>query len=268
MKSLYTFTILVLVITNSLHTQDSIKLVSTFNIETKGAGILVSYKEARNDIECISCLWEAISDNPINHFAIYSGLTHKLTINEKFEFETGIFLEERSFSGGSNTTANWVVYPKILLSGKDTLNILNRKVQYKLMGGDFWNLDFDDMLRIHNLDYQGLNGELTYKNYTLGVLIVGDLATNVHLGLHQLHKYYIKKKFDKFSTVLYFSENHLTNRHSLPQDYNIGNTLKFKVSKNINLQSQIELRLNNQLGTSFAAGIGVSGQIKNLKFTG
>ena len=267
-RALCSFIILTLVIINPLISQDTTKLVSTFSIETKGAGILVSYKEARNDIECISCLFETISDNPINHFAIYSGLTHKLTINEKFIFETGIFLEERSFSGGNNTVSNWAVYPKILLSGRDTLNIANRAIQYKLMGGDFWNQDFDDMLRIHNLDYQGLNGELTFKNYSIGFLIVGDLATNVELGLHQLHKYYIKRKVDKFSASIFFSENQLTSRHSLPQDYNVGNTLEYRISKNTIFQSQIELRLNEQLGTSFAMGIGVSGEVKSLKFVG
>ena len=266
--ALFSFIILTLAIINPLKSQDSTRLVSTFSIETKGAGILVSYKESRNDIECISCVFETISDNPINHFAIYSGLTHKLTINEKFIFETGIFLEERSFSGGSNTVSNWAVYPKILLSGRDTLNIGKREIEYKLMGGDFWNQDFDDMLRIHNLDYQGLNGELTFKNNSIGFLIVGDLATNVRLGLHQLHKYYIKREVDQFSATVFYSENQLTSRHELPQDYNIGSALEYRNSKNITLQSQIELRFNDQIGTAFATGIGISGKVKSLKFAG
>jgi len=100
-ESLSVVLIFLLPIINSLTAQDSTKIVSTFDVETKGAGILVSFKDVRNDIECISCVFEKISDNPINHFALYSGLTHKLTINDKYGFETGLFLEERSFSGGS-----------------------------------------------------------------------------------------------------------------------------------------------------------------------
>ena len=202
-KPLSTILIFLLLIINSLQVQaqDKTEIISSFDLETKGAGILVSYTNARNDIECISCVLQTISDNPINHFAIYSGLTHKLTINRKFEFETGVFVEERSFSGGSNTMDNWVIYPKILLSGSDSIEFLNRDFRYKLMGGDFWNQDFDDFLRIHNLDYQGLNGELGFKNYTLGFLIVGDLATNVQLGLHQLHKYYVSGDFNNIGIL-------------------------------------------------------------------
>lgn len=268
MKSKYSVLPGLLLFINALSAQATTKVVSSFDLETRGAGILVSEKDRLNGIECISCPFERISDNPINHFAIYSGLTHKLTINNKFEVETGLFLEERSFSGGSNTIDNWVVYPKILISGNDSLVVFDRKFRYKLMGGDFWNQDFNDMLRIHNLDYQGLNGELGYKNYTLGFLIVGDLATNVQLGLHQLHKFYINGAFDNIDVSLFLSDNYLTQRHAQPQDYNVGSHLNIDISDAIKVESQVELRLNRTLGTSYAMGIGLSGKMGDLEYDG
>ena len=260
--------LLFLLVTGSYSAQDTTSVVSSFDLETKGAGILVSTTGIRNDIPCISCPFQTISDNPINHFAIYSGLTHKLTVNGKYEFETGIFLEERSFSGGSNTVGNWVVFPKILLSGTDSLRLGNRDFRYSLMGGDFWNEDFDDFLRIHNLDYQGLNGELGFKRYTLGFLIIGDLATNVQLGLHQMHKYYLRGDFERVRATLFLSDNYLTTRHVQPQDFNVGSHVRFDVSEHVHLQSQVEFRLNEELGHSYALGLAVSGKFKSLEFDG
>lgn len=265
MRSVLRLAILFFVGFVTLQAQDSIKLVSTLSVETKGAGILVDFQEAQNNIECISCVFETISDNPINHFAIYSGLTHRLTLNDKFKFETGIFLEERSFSGGSNTVDNWIAFPKILISGVDTFAFGSRKLQYKLMGGDLWNYDSDDILRIHNLDYQGLVGELKYQSLTVGFLIIGDLATNVQIGLHQMHKYYLKKEFGNITSTLFFNDNFLNYSHAKPRDFNLGNHTRIQISKNTHVQSQLEWRMNDVLGNSMAAGLEFKYEIKNLE---
>ncbi|MCG8331102.1 MAG: hypothetical protein MI974_25640 [Chitinophagales bacterium] len=255
----------ILLMITGVYGQDSIKVESAISIETKGTGLL---KTSKGNVECITCLLENIQDNPFYHFAIYSGITHKLSINESHYIETGIFLEERSFSGGSNTIDNWVVYPKILLTGKDTFEILNRSIAYKLSGGDFWNEDFDDMLRIHNLDFQGVVGELGFKGYTIGFLLIGDLSKNIGLGLHQYHKFYVKKELNRLRTTFYLSENQLTDddQHLVPEDYNIGNNTKFKLSEILELESQLEFRINQEIKTSFAGGIGIEGQVKNLRF--
>jgi hypothetical protein len=94
-----------------IYGQNPAKIESFLSIETKGTGTLIT----RDDpIECITCLpfFERIQDNPFHHFAIYSRLTHTLTINNAITAETGIYAEERSFSGGSNTLDNWVVFLK------------------------------------------------------------------------------------------------------------------------------------------------------------
>ncbi len=246
------------------HAQDSLKIGSTFSFETKGSGIFIN---DRSRIDCITCIYETIQDNPIHHFAIYSGLSHKLSLNDKYTIETGVFLEERSFSGGDNTVDNWIVYPKIFLSGENTMKAFNRTFRYKIAGGDFWNEDFDDMLRIHNIDFQGIVTEVGYKNTTLGFLIAGDLSVNIGLGLHQYHKFYVKQTFNKLETNFYLSDNQLANyqNHILPRDINFGNNTSFKISDRIQVEGQLEFRANQELGTSLAAGIGAKSQFKNLR---
>ena len=264
MRTITTISLLLLLST-SIFSQDSIKIESLLSVETRGTGLLAS---GYTNFDCITCLFETISDNPIHHFAIYSGLTHTLSVNDKFHFETGVFLEERSFSGGSNTLANWVVYPKILLTGIDTISFLNQSISYKLSGGDFWAEDFNDMLRIHNMDYQGLLAELSLNRHTLGFLVIGDLSYNIGLGLHQYHKFFIRSDFGKFQNTLSFADNQLSEwrNHTLPRDFNVGNNLRYRISERVGLESQIEFRINDDLGTSVAAGIGVTGQFKTLKF--
>ena len=265
MRSVFLSVAFILIIPQVNFGQDSTKVESTLNIETKGTGIWVS---GRQNIECITCLFNHVRDNPFHHFAIYSGITHTLSVNDAFHFETGVFLEERSFSGGNNTLANWVVYPKIVLTGTDTLNLFNQKIEYKLSGGDFWNQDFDDMLRIYNLDYQGLLSELRVKNHAIGFLLIGDLSRNVGLGLHQYHKFFVRSSFGMVQNTLHFTENQLSigDNHSVPIDYNLGNTIKIRFAENAKFESQIEWRINQDLGNSFAGGIGIAGCFKNLKY--
>jgi hypothetical protein len=158
--------------------------------------------------------------------------------------------------------------PKILLTAVDTINFFNKPIAFKLAGGDFWNEDFNDMLRVHNMDYQGMLAELRWRQHALGFLIVGDLSVNVGLGLHQYHKAYLRSDFRHIQNTLSFAENQLSDweNHLTPRDYNVSDNLRYAVSDYINLESQIEFRLNSILGNSLAAGIGVSGQYKNLKY--
>ncbi|MFK7970381.1 MAG: hypothetical protein AB8F95_08445 [Bacteroidia bacterium] len=245
--------------------QDSTSIESHLSFETKGSGALAA---GANNIQCFGCFFQTVQDNPFHHFAIYSAINHTLTIDEKYKIETGIYLEERSYSGGSNTVANWITFPKILLSARDTFQFLNTTFNYNLKGGDYWNEDVNDMLRIHNFDYHGLTAELGYKDFTLGMNIIGDLSQNIGLGLHQYTQFYLKKKSPKFETFFFLTDNQLTDRttHTLPQDFNAGNNSRFFLSDKIHLEAQIDFRLNKALGTSFASGFGIEGAFKRLTF--
>ncbi len=84
-------------------TQDSIRMDSEFYIETKGQHNLAAFF---NDFDCIGCTTGRVQDYPFFHLAIYTGIEHKLKLNNKYTLVTGLYLEERSHSGGNNTLSN------------------------------------------------------------------------------------------------------------------------------------------------------------------
>jgi hypothetical protein len=148
---------------NQIFTQDSIKLKSEFNVELKSQHNLTLFK---NRFQCIECEISEVPDNPFFHFAIYSGMTNKIILNSKYILETGIFIEQRSYSGGNTTVQNNVIFPKIKFSASDSFLINKRRFYYKIVGGDFWNENINDFLRIYNIDYQASQFEIVSANCT------------------------------------------------------------------------------------------------------
>jgi hypothetical protein len=135
--------------------QDSLLIETSMTNELKGQHNLLAI--TNRDIQDINFKGQTIPDNPMYHFAIYNGITLHTKINKKYHFETGIFMEERSFSGGSNTVKNWVLFPKITFTVRDTLNIGRQTMRFYGKGGDFWAEDMSDIIRFYNIDFQAVD---------------------------------------------------------------------------------------------------------------
>jgi hypothetical protein len=240
--------------------QDSLRLDSQFDIDIKGQHILSALMET--PIESIGASSRIVSDNPFHHFAIYAGLNYKGTLAKKFSFETGLYLEERSFSRGNNTLEPLVIFPRIKISAADSFRIGSQLFKYNISAGDTWNEDFNDILRIYNIDFQGLQARVSWNEFSLGFSTIGDLSQNIGLDLHELYKLSIGYEKGNFKNVLALSVNELFNSprgwHPQARDFNISNYSKFRFSENLLAQFQVEMRLNEADNASFALGINLN----------
>lgn len=237
--------------------QDSLLIETSLSNELKGQHNLLAI--TNRDIQDINFKGQTIPDNPMYHFAIYNGITLHTKINKKYHFETGIFMEERSFSGGSNTVKNWVLFPKITFTVRDTLNIGRQTIRFYGKGGDFWAEDMSDIIRFYNIDFQAVDARLGYKRFDFGLAVIGDLSRNIGLGLTELYKFYMQYNGAKIKNVSSVSVNELIVRgalgHPEKYDYNIANYIRYDFDTFTSLETQIDFRINKTYSASKALAV-------------
>jgi len=258
MKPILSFLILILHLSTSAQVNlppaiDSTKVKLSLSYEVK-AGHLLEVHEDKSAFE----RREKISDNPFRHQAIYGRLSLHSSFQDKYFAELGLVGEERSFSGGNNTINNLIVFPKFTFRSIDTFDMGNKKLINKNLGGDFWDEDFNDILRIYNLDTQGIQFMFGLNDFWLRFLVIGDLSKNVGLDLHELYKVSLEYEKPDYTYSLSLSHNQLHTAlsggaHPDKVDFNLTSFFKYKTS-DLELKSQIELRTNSR-GLGLAAGV-------------
>ncbi len=252
LKRIWVLIIFFLILIKGL-SQDSIRIDSELDIVTRAQHNIAAINK---NFDCFNCRTGRIEDNPIHHLAIYSGVEHKLTLNDRFLLVTGLYLEERSHSGGNNTLSNLVVFPKILLEANG--NLSRRGPKYLIRGGDLWNEDVGDILRLYNMDYQGILGKILFDQFSLGFMTIGDLSENVGLDLHQVYRFSLGFNTTKFSNQLSAAINELfafpQGRHPSATDLIVSNYSKINLSDKSVLEGQVDVRLSNELSPSVAFG--------------
>ncbi|PCJ66830.1 MAG: hypothetical protein COA58_05060 [Bacteroidetes bacterium] len=250
--------------------KDSTRLDSKISFDLKGQHVLSALN---TNTQCYNCIFTRVQDNPFHHFAIYSGITHELTLNNKYTIQTGVYLEERSFSGGNNTLANIVIFPKIQLSSIDTIHIFKKDIITTIKGGDFWNEDVNDMLRIYNLDYQGFNLQTGTERLKIDLFAIADLSQNIGYALHELYRVSLIYTSDGYKNSTSISANKLFyNRdgstHPTSSDFNVSNYSKYSLGKKTTAELQFETRINQVTGLSTAVGGRLNYSSKHLKLIG
>ena len=240
--------------------QDSLLIETSLTNELKGQHNLFEF--TNRNIQDINFKGQNIPDNLMYHFAIYNGLTLQTIINKKYHLETGIFMEERSFSGGSNTVKNWVFFPKITFTVRDTLNIGKQTIRLYGKGGDFWAEDMSDIIRFYNIDFQASDIRIGYKSFDFGLAVIGDLSQNIGLGLTELYKFYMQYNGAKIKNVSSVSVNELIVRgasgHPEKYDYNIANYVRYDFDTFTSLETQIDFRIYKTYSASKALAVKLS----------
>jgi len=244
MKIHYISILLVLVLTN-VNAQDSITVKIPLEYEVKGKHIL-SDRQA----QVVNGFGSTLADNPLRHFAVYGGITFKPNYKEKYVVDLGIFFEERNHSAGNNTLDHLVFYPRITFRAIDTFKILNHELNFFSTAGDLWDEDYNDILRIYNLDFHGMITKLGYKNIWLSLYRVSDLSYNVGLGLNELDKIELTYHRKFYTVALQFSRNSLDNNPF--KDHNYGVYSKFIMDSKSSVQLQAEVRANDRIGNGLA----------------
>ena len=248
---------------SDIYSQDTLKLESLLSIELNGQHNLSAFVD---NFDCYHCPTGRVQDNPLYHFAIYLGVTNRLIINDNYSLETGLFAEERNHSGGNNTLSNIVLFPKILMKARDTLHSISSHLSTSFKGGDYWDEDVSDILRLYNIDYHALEAGLHYKNWSVQFMTIGDLSLNVGLDLTQVYRASLGYHTPRLKNVTHVSYNELT-AHVTPSDWNISNYTKYDITKNTTLEAQVALRINSRLSTFIAAVIQGESKLNDLSLT-
>lgn len=244
--------------------RDTIKVETSFDTKIAAKHVLSALN---SDTDCLNCPIGRLTDNPINHFAIFSLITFNLHLNDKYKFNLGLLSEERGFSFGNFTRRNLVVIPYIHISTLDTFNLRGIQIKHDLTAGDMWNEDIHDILRFNNIDYQGIYTRVGLGPIWLGFVTIADLSRSIGLEMGELHRLSLEYEKTGFKYLFGFNANTLSNDpefHPEPTDISISNYLK-KTVKKFDIEVQADVRFNKTLNTSFAGAIVVSGVFNKLK---
>lgn len=236
--------ILLLLPFSNLFAQDSLDFSIPIKYELRGKHVTNSHgAKTKRNLE--------IPDNPIRHFAIYGGVSFKPSYKQKYAVELGLYAEERNHSGGS-TLNHIVFYPKLTFSIRDTFLIFDREFKTENIGGDLWDEDFKDILRIYNLDFHGFISRFGRNNVWFSFYKVADLSYNIGLGLPEMEKISLEYEKKNFFNSLSISINTLD---FFPTDYNLSNYFNYTFANKSSLTGQLETRLNKDLETGYAFGL-------------
>jgi hypothetical protein len=208
-----------------------------------------------------------ISNNPIFHFAIYDGIILKTTLNQKYSIESGLFLEERSYSNGNNTLKNLIIFPKIKLSLIDSFKIAKYFIKTSIKAGDFWNEDFQDFIRFYNIDFHALEVNFGVKQWNFKANVIGDLSQNIGLDLHEMYKFQLQYKQKRSLNSIALSINELfvapLGFHPQEQDYNLTYYGKYLQKGQNTFEVQADVRINRINQLSKAIGVKWQQKINN-----
>jgi len=140
------------------------------------------------------------------------------------------------------------------LSIDDSLKIFGKQLNFQLVGGDMWDEDVSDKIRLYNIDYQGVNAKIGYGNIWLGFLVVADLINSIGLNLGEIHRFSIEYKKENYryqlSEQLYPLKNYNRNisQWALFTNYQNSSLLNYEIvldyvmdfSDRVNLNTKID----------------------------
>ncbi|NOT36672.1 MAG: hypothetical protein HOP11_04785 [Saprospiraceae bacterium] len=243
--------------------QDSLLIETEISNECQGQHNLATIaKGGIGGVRQINNSNNILSDNPIFHFAIYNGIALKTTLNKKYSIETGLYMEERSFSHGNNTLSNLIIFPKIKLSAIDTFKIARHNINTLISAGDFWNEDFQDIIRFYNIDFQALEVNFGIKNWNFKTNVISDLSRNIGFNLHEMYKFQLQYKFKKVTSSIALSINELFSSpngyHPQERDFNLTFYSKYHINFKSNFETQVDFRINKIDNASKAIGVNYS----------
>ena len=255
-----TLTLLLINYIPCLLAQDSANVDVGITYEMKGMHILGVTQDNNKTITGTS---PTVKNNPLMHFAIYGGIGIVPSYKDKYKVNLSLFFEERNHSGGSNVLKYLITYPRITIDIRDTFLLFRQEIKTVNIAGDMWDENFNDMLRIYNVDFHGFSSKLGYKNFWIALYGIGDLASNVGLGLHQMSKYALEFENDMFFTSLGLSENLI---YLIPSpDRVLSNHSFYKLSENTKIKAQFDYRFNPGLQNGIAFGLGYEASFKTQK---
>jgi hypothetical protein len=126
--------------------------------------------------------FDTISDNPFMHDALYMAFKTKTVVAGRLVLKADLYAEYRGISYGTYHKDNLVLFPVIEIASKDTLRIGKKELVIQGKVGQFLNEKMEEGLMIYNIDLQGAQVGVRYKNEELSYTGYGDLAASIGLN--------------------------------------------------------------------------------------
>lgn len=204
--------------------------------------------------------FEKVTDEPFRHAAFYTLLSSKAELYDKYSIDLDLLFEHRGISYGIYSTDNIVAYPYYKFGLDDDINILNQKFEIKAEIGSFRNVKVHQGLKIYNIDFQGADASITWRNLKLQFIHIGDLGNGIGLGLDELYDYSLGYKVNtNFQLGFSFTKNYYspTNKYDLFsinqldldtnfmgnfRYHNAGAWLEYNVRNSFNVYAQFDVR--------------------------
>jgi hypothetical protein len=211
----YTFTLVLSQILFSIcYCQDSLPKKIQFNAGFESyatqqyygtgrpAGLPDRIKKQRLYNNQLPVSFDTATDNPLIHGAMYAAVKTNTTVAGKLKIHADLYGEYRGFSYGTFNKNNLMLFPVIEISGKDTLHFGRQSLMVEGRVGQFLNEKLDEGLMIYNIDLQGTQAGVRYKNTQLTYTIYGDLVNAIGLLIDDLHAVSLQQKFKNDSAVI------------------------------------------------------------------
>ncbi len=130
-----------------------------------------------------------LTDAPIYHGAFYGLFKTKTSLNNKYSLLLDLMVEDRGISYGPNDMNKFVVYPIYQFEINEKFRFFSDSLKVSIKAGSFVNNRLNEGLKIYNIDTQGSDVLLKWKNMFLQFHKVGDLSYGVGLALEELTDY-------------------------------------------------------------------------------
>ena len=151
-------------------------------------------KKARRYYSGLPVSFDTVTDNPLMHGAMYAALKTTTTVAGILQVNADLYGEYRGISYGTFNKNNRVLFPVIEIRAKDTLQIGKRSLIVEGKLGQFLNEKLDEGIMIYNIDLQGTQAKLRYRNTQLTYTIYGDLVQAIGLMIDDLHSLSVEQK--------------------------------------------------------------------------
>jgi hypothetical protein len=143
----------------------------------------------------IASLWglngDYATDSPLAHGASYWRLHTWYSLASNLEIYGSLEVDHRGFSFSAYNTEQVAILPRYNVKFQDSFlfHPLQDSVQLKFEVGTWENFRSFEGLMMYNLDVQGLQGSLAYKDFTFSISTVADLQFGIGLNVDGLITY-------------------------------------------------------------------------------
>ena len=161
-------------------------------------------KRLRNFFLQYNSSQRSLSDNPLMHGAMYLGMHGKADLAPGYSVSIGLIGEHRGYSYGIYNTENIVVFPQLKGAVEDTIRLFKQDFRITAELGYLLNVRVGAGLTYYNVDAQGFEYAIQWKNLQYKYIQYTDFALGYGLNEEEPRFYWLSLVDLPITPDLYF----------------------------------------------------------------